>query len=200
MGQDQPQEDHRFIGPFTREIAQFIEDVSRCSPVTSDDLRKLWPDAEQVRQSFEDASAPKAIPSISKGDMDYIATTPDYYPRHCVDGIEEARRSTEQAVKAPLWDMLRERTRAAHENLMARAREFADTLPPGSCVAIAPAQADTSAGSDGMVRMEWTLRPVFPGQEVPPHPWVTYDFSAQPAEDGVSAVQFGAWYERREDQ
>lgn len=72
--------------------------------------------------------------------------------------------------------MLRNKMRAAQNDLMTKAREFAATLPPGSRVAISA--PEHSPVDSGQVRIEWTLRPVFPGQPIPPAPWVTYEFDS----------------------
>ena len=88
----------------------------------------------------------------------------------------------------PTWDMLRDKMRAAQNDLMTKAREFAATLPPGSRVAISA--PEHSPVDSGQVRIEWTLRPVFPGQPIPPTPWVTYEFDSPSPGRSLGVLQY----------
>ena len=95
----------RFIGPFTREMAQFIEDVSRCGPVTQNDLRKLWPDAEEARKAFETLLALYPQPPHKPTTWDFMPPVEDLQQLAWAMGLtlDEVRDLVTDMVRTNRW-------------------------------------------------------------------------------------------------
>ena len=65
------------------------------------------------------------------------------------------------------WNLLAGKERQAAADLRQKVDEFGETLPPGSAVAVRREPVDLRVMQDNVLRLIYTLRPVFPGQEYP---------------------------------
>ena len=73
------------------------------------------------------------------------------------------------------WNLLAGKERQAAADLRHKVDEFGETLPPGSAVAVRREPVDMSTMQDNVLRIVYTMRPVFPGQEYPPgEEWMVF--------------------------
>ena len=77
-----------------------------------------------------------------------------------------------QANPPPKWDLLGERLQKHSADLRRAIDEFGETLPPGSMVAVR--REPSPMPTDNVLRISYTLRPVFRGQPCPGDEWTVY--------------------------
>lgn len=90
------------------------------------------------------------------------------------ENYERTRDLIASTSAPPKWRLLDEASARLSAALRQKIDEYGMTLPPGSSVAVRQEPTPTDVPSDGILRITYTLRPVFPGQPHPGEEWTVY--------------------------